>query len=354
MCQKGTVNSFEVHIFPDDQKMSKNFISLTFSTPPPHYRGPHDIKWNFQRSPSVVLKENCIRWCAYSVMRVFTATVHGDRCPQVCYVKCFVGLRFGGWWQTIDLDFLRCIRAGPSGVVCSSIMRRYSLAPWRQCCLEFGGFLHRFVLWDWCQKKVAKRLPCAVHIDIFLIWWYVFMLIYDNTYINVLIAYWWMYPCHTIIFPSTSLSLSWLQWLRWHHSHYCKNWHSNDHTAMTIDKFWYSPENKQFPPEKGWLGSMKYFLVRWSLFRGDTFIFGWIIIVIRMDDIFSCWFPPGFLMKPTPRDDEHIGTGWTLSRSTTYRWTGPMSFRRDSIGKTTTSLSFCTQTAPLDLLFFSM
>lgn len=242
--------------------MIKKWVKTLFPwlfRPPPHYRGPHDIKWNFQRSSSVVLKKNGIRWCAYSVMRVFTATVHGDRCPPSLLREIvLLVLDLGGWWQTIDLDFLRCIRAGPSGVVCSSIMRRYSLAPWRQCCLEFGGFLHRFVLWDWCQKKLPKRLPCAVHIDIFLIWWYVFMLIYDNTYINVLIAYWWMYPCHTIIFPSTSLSLSWLQWLRWHHSHYCKNWHSNDHTAMTIDKFDTPPKTNSSPLKKdGW--------VRWNI-----------------------------------------------------------------------------------------
>ena len=148
--------------------MSKNFISLTFSTPP-HTTGVPMISNEISRDhqalfwKKMVFGDARIRWCAYLQLPSMVIVVP----PSLLREIVLLVLDLGGWWQTIDLDFLRCIRAGPSGVVCSSIMRRYSLAPWRQCCLEFGGFLHRFVLWDWCQKKLPKRLPCAVHIDIF-------------------------------------------------------------------------------------------------------------------------------------------------------------------------------------------
>ena len=218
--------------------------------------------------------------------------------PKFATWNCFVGLRFGGlvtnhWFRFSSLYScwaLRCcLFFNHEALLLSPLASVLFRVWWFSTPLRFVGLM---------PKKVAKKVTMRCSHRYFLIWWYVFMLIYDNTYIHVLIAYWWMYPCHTIIFPSTSLSLSWLQWLRlqeltfqWPYCH--DDW-----------QIWYSPENTQFPPEKGWLGSMKYFLVRWSLFRGDTFIFGWIIIVIRMDDIFSCWFPPRFLMKPTPRDDD--------------------------------------------------
>lgn len=178
--------------------------------------------------------------------------------PKFATWNCFVGLRFGGlvtnhWFRFSSLYScwaLRCcLFFNHEALLLSPLASVLFRVWWFSTPLRFVGLM---------PQKLPKRLPCAVHIDIFLIWWYVFMLIYDNTYINVLIAYWWIYPCHTIIFPSTSLSLSWLQWLRWHHSHYCKNWHSNDHTAMTIDKFDTPPKTNSSPLKKdGW--------VRWNI-----------------------------------------------------------------------------------------
>lgn len=246
--------------------MSKNFISLTFSTPPTLQGSP----WYQMKFPEIIkrcFEKNGIRWCAYSVMRVFTATVHGDRCPpSLLRDFFFVGLRFGGlvtnhWFRFSSLYScwaLRCcLFFNHEALLLSPLASVLFRVWWFSTPLRFVGLT---------PKKVAKKVTMRCSHRYFLIWWYVFMLIYDNTYINVLIAYWWMYPCHTIIFPSTSLSLSWLQWLRWHHSHYCKNWHSNDHTAILTNLI--LPRKQTVPPWKRMVGFDEIFPCKMVPFQG--------------------------------------------------------------------------------------
>ena len=154
--------------------MSKNLISLTFSTPPTLQGSP----WYQMKFPEIIKRCFGKKW--YSVMRVFgDARIYSYRpwwslSPKFATWNCFVGLRFGGlvtnhWFRFSSLYScwaLRCClffnhEALLLGPLASVLFRVW----WFSTPLRFVGLM---------PKKVAKKVIIRYSHRYFLIWWYVF------------------------------------------------------------------------------------------------------------------------------------------------------------------------------------